>query len=95
MDGKVKFFNDRKGFGFITANDGKDYFVHQTQVPEDVRLNENDAVTFDPVDTDKGIQAQNVKLATGASSDDSSEDVSDDSVEDSEDFSDDEDSKDE
>lgn len=73
MNGKVKFFNTKKGFGFITADDGKDYFMHYTQVMDDARLNEGDDVTFDPVETDKGMQAQNVKLGSEESSDEGSE----------------------
>ena len=45
MKGKVKFFNEMKGFGFIAAEDGKEFFVHQSALEEGVTLNENDAVT--------------------------------------------------
>ena len=62
MEGTVKWFNRKKGFGFIQGEDGKDYFVHNTALPQDVILNENDAVTFEPVETDRGKQAQNVVL---------------------------------
>ena len=47
----------------ITGEDEKDYFVHFSAVPEDVRLNEGDKVTFDVVETEKGEQAQNIQLA--------------------------------
>jgi len=63
MEGTVKWFNGQKGFGFVQGEDGKDYFVHFSAVPEDVRLNEGDKVTFDVVETEKGVQAQNVQLA--------------------------------
>lgn len=66
MNGKVKFFNKNKGFGFIAGEDGTDYFVHITAIPEGLFLREEDAVTFDAVDTDKGMQAQNVQKADGA-----------------------------
>ncbi len=62
MEGTVKWFNERKGFGFIQGEDGKDYFVHHSAIPEDVRLNEGDKVSFEPASTDKGDQAQNVVL---------------------------------
>ena len=62
MEGTVKWFNSQKGFGFVQGEDGKDYFVHFSAVPEDVRLNEGDKVTFDVVETEKGVQAQNVQL---------------------------------
>jgi|TARA_B100001971_G_scaffold121822_1_gene112214 CspA family cold shock protein len=60
MKGTVKFFNAGKGFGFIAAEDGKEYFVHQTALGEGVVLNENDAVTFDVEEGDRGPKAVNV-----------------------------------
>ncbi len=63
MEGTVKWFNGQKGFGFIQGEDGTDYFVHFSAVPEDVRLNEGDKVTFEVVETEKGVQAQNVQVA--------------------------------
>ncbi len=64
MKGKVKFFNDMKGFGFIIAEDGKEYFVHQTGLKEGVSIRENDSVTFDVEEGDKGPKAVNVELST-------------------------------
>ena len=61
MKGKVKFFNDSKGFGFIAAEDGKDVFVHQSALEEGATLNENDSVTFDVEKGDRGLKAVNVK----------------------------------
>lgn len=60
MEGTVKFFNSGKGFGFITAEDGKEYFVHQTGLNEGVVLNDNDRVTFDVEEGDRGPKAVNV-----------------------------------
>ncbi len=60
MKGTVKFFNNSKGFGFIAGEDGKEYFVHQTGLGEGVSLNENDAVTFDVEEGDRGPKAVNV-----------------------------------
>ena len=68
MKGKVKFFNDGKGFGFIAGEDGKEYFVHLTGLAEGTVLKENDDVTFDVVDGDRGPKAANVALDTGAES---------------------------
>jgi len=60
MNGTVKFFNEMKGFGFIAGEDGKEYFVHQTGLQEGVRLQENDSVTFDVEEGDRGPKAVNV-----------------------------------
>jgi len=61
MDGTVKFFNEEKGFGFIAADDGKEYFVHKSALEEGVNLAENDAVSFDVEQGDRGPKAVNVK----------------------------------
>jgi len=61
MKGTIKFFNEMKGFGFIHGEDGKDYFVHKTSVQGDVTLNENDSVTFDVEEGDRGPKAVNVR----------------------------------
>jgi len=62
MEGKVKWFNASKGFGFIIGEDNKEYFVHVTQIPKETEINESDLVNFEAVETDRGIQAQNVEL---------------------------------
>ena len=59
--GKVKFFNESKGFGFIKDNGSdKEYFVHVTGLTEKVR--ENDEVSFEVAEGRKGLNAVNVKL---------------------------------
>ncbi len=63
MEGTVKFFNTMKNFGFITGEDGKDYFVHANDLNEGVSINENDKVTFDVEEGDRGPKAANVSLA--------------------------------
>lgn len=62
MKGKVKFFNEDKGFGFIAGEDGKEYFVHQTGLKEGARIREDDSVTFDVEQGDRGPKAANVAL---------------------------------
>jgi len=60
MKGTVKFFNMMKGFGFIAGEDGKEYFVHQTGLKEGASIGENDSVTFDVEQGDRGPKAVNV-----------------------------------
>jgi len=60
MDGTVKWYNDRKGFGFIQGQDGNDYFVHNTAIKGGAYLNEGDPVTFDPAEGDRGKKAEKV-----------------------------------
>ncbi|MBR9691745.1 cold shock domain-containing protein [Candidatus Woesearchaeota archaeon] len=64
MKGTVKFFNEGKGFGFIAGEDGKEYFVHMSGLKEGVTINDNDEVTFDVVEGDRGPKAENVELAS-------------------------------
>ena len=62
--GTVKWWSDPKGYGFITGTDGKDYFVHYKNILMNGRktLEENQRVSFDTEDTDKGTQAINVSV---------------------------------
>lgn len=62
--GVVKWFNQEKGFGFISCDDGKDLFVHHSQVKEkgnEKDLHEGENVTFDVGDGAKGPMAINVQ----------------------------------
>lgn len=60
--GTIKFFNETKGFGFITPDEGgKDVFVHKTGLTEPVR--EGDKVTFEVEQSPKGLNAISVRRA--------------------------------
>ncbi len=61
MKGNVKFFNNNKAFGFITGEDGKDYFVHVSGLEEGVVLRDNDEVEFEVEEGERGLKAVNVK----------------------------------
>ncbi|MDM8542265.1 cold-shock protein [Desulfococcaceae bacterium HSG7] len=64
-NGIVKWFSDKKGYGFIEQEDGQDVFVHYSGVTMDgfKTLSEGDRVTFDVEDGQRGPSAKNVKLA--------------------------------
>jgi len=64
-EGTVKWFNDAKGYGFISREDGDDVFVHFSAIQGDgfKSLQEGDRVTFEVVRGPKGFQASNVKKA--------------------------------
>ena len=60
-EGKVKFFNESKGFGFIKETEtGKEYFVHASGLIDEIK--ENDDVTFELQEGKKGLNAVNVKV---------------------------------
>ena len=61
MRGTVKWFNDRKGYGFIEGEDEKDIFVHRNSIPEGTYIDEGDQVEYDVESSDKGPNAINVK----------------------------------
>ncbi len=60
-NGTVKFFNDSKGFGFITPDDGsKDVYVHKNGLTD--KITEGDKVSYDVEESQKGLNAVNVKV---------------------------------
>jgi len=60
MKGKVKFFNKTKGFGFISGEDGKEYFVHSTGLNPGTAIDEGDSVSFEVEQGEKGPKAAKV-----------------------------------
>ena len=63
VTGKVKWFNDAKGFGFLEQENGEDVFCHFSAIAGDgfKSLQEGDAVEFEVVKGPKGLQAANVR----------------------------------
>ncbi len=63
--GKVKWFDNKKGFGFISQEGGPDVFVHHTAIQADgyKTLDEGEEVNFDLADGEKGVKALNVQRA--------------------------------
>lgn len=64
LNGVVKWFNDEKGYGFISGEDGNDVFVHYSAIKEEgarKKLNEGEQVKYDVVEGPKGLQASNVQ----------------------------------
>ena len=61
--GKVKWFDNKKGFGFITQNSGQDVFVHHTSIAGEgfKVLNEGESVSFEIISSDKGLKADKVQ----------------------------------
>ncbi len=70
LEGTVKWFNARKGYGFIATPDGRDVFVHYASISGQgyKTLNEGDAVNFDIVEGEKGLRAENVVHVSASAS---------------------------
>lgn len=66
MQGRVKWFNNDKGYGFIDYPNGEDIFVHYSAIKQDgyKTLSEGQRVEFDLIETPKGLQAINVRPAS-------------------------------
>ena len=64
LEGKVSWFNEQKGFGFITVDDGRDVFVHYTEIIRDgfQTLEPGEQVTFVVADEETGPKAVEVRL---------------------------------
>ena len=66
--GKIKWFNNEKGYGFIEGDNGEDIFVHYSAIKQDgyKSLSENQIVEYELLETEKGLQAINVKEVSNA-----------------------------
>ena len=61
MKGTIKWFNERRGYGFIQSEDNKEIFVHKNALELGIYLEEGDAVEFEVAQSEKGPNAINVK----------------------------------
>ncbi|MBI4361016.1 cold shock domain-containing protein [Candidatus Micrarchaeota archaeon] len=61
MKGKVKMFNDARGFGFITGDDGKDVYVHSSAIQGGTAFAVGDQVEYDVEQSERGPRAKNAK----------------------------------
>ncbi len=68
LDGTVKWFDEKKGYGFISDSDGRDIFVHYTNIGGEgfKTLAQGDEVTFEIVEGEKGPKAENVAKKSAA-----------------------------
>ena len=74
VEGTVKFFNSMKHFGFIAGEDGKEYFVHASGLKGGTLIGEGDRVSFNVVQGDKGLKAEQVeKISVASASSDETE----------------------
>ena len=62
QQGKVKFYNRNKRYGFIKGDDGTDYFFHETGLSEGIYVEDNDKVEFTVEDGDKGKKAVDISI---------------------------------
>ena len=70
MKGTFKWYNKEKGYGFISGEDSKDYFVHYSALPQDqgnIREEDKIEVEFEAKDTQRGVQAQEIVFLSKAS----------------------------
>ena len=66
VKGKVKWFDPKKGFGFVTNEQGEDVFIHFTNIEKDgfKCLRDGQTVMYEEFDAGKGLQGKNVKIMT-------------------------------
>jgi|TARA_B100001079_G_scaffold1090_1_gene889 CspA family cold shock protein len=60
--GKVKFYNKSKRYGFISSEDGNDYFFHESGLTEGIYVREGDKVEFKIIDGDRGQKAVEISI---------------------------------
>ena len=60
--GKVKFYDDDKGFGFIASDEGQEVFLHASALPEGAKVRQGSRVEFSVADGKRGLQAMSVRV---------------------------------
>lgn len=76
MNGTIKWYNSEKGYGFISGEDSKDYFVHYTSLPEGyqtVKEEQEIKVTFEVKETERGTQAHEIVFVESDDAEESSD----------------------
>jgi len=66
MKGTVKWYNIYRGYGFIQGEDGKDVFVHRTELPMGAEIYENDQVEYEIEKSERGLKAMGIKKLKNA-----------------------------
>lgn len=62
MKGTIKWYNNRKGYGFIQGDDGINVFIHQTALTMETLIYENDEVEYEIEKSERGLKTANVKI---------------------------------
>ena len=63
MNGEVKWYNIKQGYGFIIGEDGEDVFIHKSEIPFwSIFLRKGDKIEYTKEDTKKGLVAKNLKI---------------------------------
>jgi cold shock protein len=75
MKGTIKWYRKEKGYGFISGDDNKEYFMHYTSLPQDIDNVDGKTVEFEIKNTDRGTQAVDIKFSEEDSDDESDEDL--------------------
>ena len=75
MKGTIKWYRKEKGYGFITGEDGKDYFLHHSNLPVDEDNIDGQNVEFESKSTQRGVQAVDVKFVDSEGTSEESEEL--------------------
>ncbi len=62
VNGTVKWFSSQKGYGFVSDENGNDYFTHVSEIPDGKNLDQGDEVSFEPIEGTKGSKATKLEI---------------------------------